>query len=346
MSVTVRPFGSLSTGEAVNAYTITNNLGASCTVLDYGAIVQAICVPNKNGGVTDVVLGYDTAAEYETGHGHLGGMIGRFANRIGGARFSLNGKEYPLDKNNGDNCLHGGLKSYDHYMWNAEIVDEDSVCFSRLSPDGEQGFPGNLKVSVTYQLGSADGSAYLRMIYNAVSDADTLFNPTNHSYFDLSGCGKAMEQTLMINASSYLPLTPGSIPNGTIMPVADSAFDFTEEKPVGRDIDADDPQLKQAGGYDHNFCLGNKPFAAELTSPETGIRMTVFTDMPGVQLYTANGLGEQVGKGGIVMHRRGAVCLETQLWPDAMNHWGFPSPVLRAGDKLSCFTSHLFTLVE
>jgi len=343
MSVSVRSFGALSTGEEVRAYTITNDGGASCTLLDYGAIVQAICVPNKDGGLTDVVLGYDTAAEYETGHGHLGGMIGRVANRLGGARFSLNGKEYKLDKNNGNNCLHGGSRSYDHYMWNAAIEGENGVRFTRLSPDGEQGFPGNLNVSVTYRLETADdGDVVFYMIYEAESDADTLFAPTNHSYFDLSGCGKAMEQTLILNATSCLPLTPDSVPNGKIVPVGGTPFDFTQEKPIGRDIDADDEQLKLANGYDHNFCLGSKPYAAELFSAETGIRMAVFTDMPGVQVYTANGLGEQVGKGGVMTHSRGAVCLETQLWPDAMNHWGFPSPVLRAGEKCGSFTSHLF----
>lgn len=342
MSVSVRPFGALSTGEEVKAYTITNDGGASCTLLDYGAVIQAICVPNKDGGLTDVVLGYDTAEGYEKGRGHLGGMIGRVANRLGGARFSLNGKEYQLEKNNGSNCLHGGSRSYDHYMWKAEILGENSVRFSRLSPDGEQGFPGNLEVSVTYQLESVDSDVVFYMIYEAESDADTLFAPTNHSYYDLSGCGKAMEQTLILNATSYLPLTPDCVPNGKIVPVGGTAFDFTEEKPIGRDIGADDEQLRQGNGYDHNFCLGSKPYAAELYSAETGIRMAVFTDMPGVQVYTANGLGEQVGKGGVLTHSRGAVCLETQLWPDAMNHWGFPSIVLRRGEKCGSFTSHLF----
>ncbi len=344
MSVSVRSFGSTQAGEEVHAYTITDARGASCTLLDYGAIIQAICVPNKDGGLTDVVLGYDSAAEYEFGRGHLGGTIGRFANRIAGARFSLNGTEYALDANNGGNCLHGGFRSYDHYMWEAEILDDSAVRFSRLSPDGEQHFPGNLRLSVTYRFEDVDGAASLQTLYRACSDADTLFNPTNHSYFDLSGCGKAMEQLLQLNATSYLPLSPAGVPAGSIAPVGGTPFDFTAYKPIGRDLGADHPQLKLAGGYDHNFCLGCKPLAAVLYSGETGIRMTLFTDMPGVQLYTANGLGDQVGKGGKHMHSREAVCLETQLWPDAMNHWGFPSPVLRAGQELSCFTSYLFTV--
>lgn len=343
MSVSVRSFGSLSTGEEVHAYTITNDGGASCTVLDYGAIVQALCVPNKDGGFTDVVLGYDSAAEYETGKGHLGGMIGRVANRLGGARFSLNGKEYPLEKNNGNNCLHGGSKSYDHYMWSAEIVDDYAVCFTRLSPDGEQGFPGNLEVTVTYTL--TKKQAALHIDYDAVSDADTLFAPTNHSYFDLSGCGKAMEQTLRLNAPRYLELAEGTIPNGLAAIVAGTPFDFREAKSISRDIDADDEQLKIAGGYDHNFCIVDS-HAAELFSPETGIRMETITSMPGIQIYTANFLGEQVGKGGVMTHDRGAVCLETQLWPDGLNHWGFPTPVLRKGEHAHSVTIYSFSVIK
>ena len=343
MSVTVRPFGAISTGEEVKAYTITNDDGASCTVLDYGATIQALCVPNKDGGFTDVVLGYDTAAGYENGHGHLGGMIGRVGNRIGGARFSLNGKEYPLDKNNGEACLHGGFKSYDHYMWNAEIADDYSVRFTRLSPDGEQGFPGNLEVSVTYML--TKKAADLRIDYDAVSDMDTLFAPTNHSYFDLSGCGKAMEQVLWLNAPRYLEIKEGTLPTGQVSVVTGTPFDFTEAKPVGRDIDADDEQLRLGGGYDHNFCIID-PHAATLESAETGIRMDTITDMPGVQVYSGNFLGEQVGKGGVLTHDRGAVCLETQLWPDGLNHWGFPSPILRKGEHAHSVTIYSFSIVK
>ena len=343
MAVTVHPFGALSTGEEVRAYTITNTIGASCTLLDYGANIQAICVPNKNGGFTDVVLGYDSAAGYETGKGHLGGMIGRVGNRIGGARFSLNGKEYPLDKNNGEACLHGGFTGYDHMMWNAEILGEDAVRFSRFSPDGEQGFPGNLQVSVTYTL-SSKGAA-LDIAYDAVSDQDTLFAPTNHSYFDLSGCGRAMEQVLWLNAPRYLELGEGTVPNGTIAEVTGTPFDFRKAKPVGQDVDADDAQLRAGGGYDHNFCIID-PHCASLESAVTGIRMDVHTSMPGVQLYSGNGLKEQTGKGGVTMGHRGAACLETQLWPDWMNHWGFPSAVLHAGEQAHSVTTYSFSVIK
>jgi len=341
MSVSVRPFGSLSTGEAVRAFTITNDRGASCTLLDYGAYVQALCVPNKDGGLTDVVLGYDSAAGYEAGHDYIGGTIGRFANRIGGACFSLNGKEYRLDRNNGDACLHSGFKGYEHMMWNAEILGDNSVRFSRLSPDGEQGFPGNLQVSVTYRL--TNGDAALDIEYDAVCDQDTLFNPTNHSYFDLSGCGRAMEQVLWLNAPRYLELGEGTLPNGSIAEVTGTPFDFRTAKPVGQDIDADDAQLRAGGGYDHNFCIID-PHAATLESAVTGIRMDVYTDMPGVQLYSGNGLAAQTGKGGVTIGRRGAVCLETQLWPDWMNHWGFPSAVLHAGERAHSITVYSFSV--
>ena len=342
MSVSVRSFGFTREGKEVKAYTITNDIGASCTLLDYGATVQALCVPNREGGFTDVVLGYDTVAEYEEGAIFLGATIGRFANRLGGAKFSLNGKEYNLFKNEGDNCLHGGKKGFDRHVWDAEIVGDYAVRFSRFSPDGEEGFPGNLKVSVSFVLLPKTG---LSIVYDADTDADTIVNLTNHSYFDLSGCGKAMEQMLWINADRYLELGAGTLPTGKAALVEGTPFDFTRPKPIGRDIEAGDEQLRLGGGYDHNFCLG-RANAAQLESEETGIRMTVFTDMPGMQLYSGNFIGDQRGKGGSMMHTRGAVCLETQVWPDAMNHWGFPSPILRPGEHFSSMTAYTFGLIE
>lgn len=341
MSVSVRPFGMTREGQAVRAFTITNQRGASCVLLDYGAIVQALLVPNRDGALTDVVLGYDSVAEYEAGGAFLGATVGRFANRLGGARFSLNGKEYALARNDGDNCLHGGARGFDRYVWDAEIPDGLSVRFSRLSPDGEESFPGNLTLSVTYRLTE---DCALEIAYDALCDADTVVNLTNHSYFDLSGCGRAMEQTLCIRAERYLELGAGTLPTGTSAPVAGTPFDFRSAKPVGRDIGADDEQLRLGGGYDHNFCLSGSP-AAELSSGVSGIAMRVLTDMPGMQLYTANFLGTQPGKGGRPMQDRCAVALETQLWPDAMNHWGFPSPVLRRGEKLHSQTVYAFSVV-
>ena len=342
MSVSVRPFGLTRAGEEVRAYTITNDSGAACTLLDYGATVQSLLVPNRDGGLTDVVLGYDTIAEYETHDAYLGATIGRVGNRIGGACFSLNGREHRLFADAAGNCLHGGKKGFDKYVWQAEVTDDFSVRFSRLSPDGEENFPGNLEVAVSFSLPRV--GACLDIRYDAVSDADTLFAPTNHSYFDLSGCGRAMEQMLCIHAERFLALGEGTLPTGEQLPVGGTAFDFILPKRVGRDIGADEEQLRLGGGYDHNFCLSGS-LAASLSSEDTGIRMLVFTDMPGIQLYTANFLGTQAGKGGREMRDRGAVCLETQLWPNAMNCWGFPSPVVRKGQRVQSSTSYYFDLL-
>ncbi len=343
MSVSVKKFGITHAGEEVRAFTVTNDAGASCTLLDYGATVQALCVPNRNGDFTDVVLGFDTVDAYEKSTAFLGATIGRVANRIGGASFSLGGKEYRLAKNDGNNTLHGGPCGFDRRIWRAEAVDEYTVRFSRLSPDGEENFPGNLDVSVTFRL--TRRGCTLNIIYDAVSDADTLVNLTNHSYFDLSGCGRAMEQTLLINAERYLELGEGTLPTGQAAFVGGTPFDFRQPKAVGRDIGMHDRQLELGGGYDHNFCLSGH-HAAVLESPDTGIRMETFTSMPGMQLYSANFLGQQPGKGGVMTENRSAVCLETQLWPDAMNHWGFPSPVLRAGEHLHSVTSYDFSVVK
>ena len=341
MSQSKRLFGHTRAGEAVWAYTITKG-GLACTVLDYGATVQSLCVPNRDGGQTDVVLGFDSVEGYENGTGYLGATIGRFANRLGGARFALGGKTYTLCANDGENCLHGGKKGFDRCIWQGEFLGEDAVRMSRLSPDGEEHFPGNLELSVTFRL-TQEGA--LQIDYDAVCDADTLVNLTNHSYFDLSGCGRAMEQLLRVNAGRYLELGAGTLPTGVCAEVFGTPFDFTAPKPVGRDIDADCEQLRLGGGYDHNFCLDRPGDAATLYSDASGICMEVSPDLPGVQLYTANFLGEQLGKGGRPMRDRGAVCLETQLWPDAMNHWGFPSPILRRGQRLHSSTAYLFRVI-
>lgn len=342
MSDAIQGFGTAKSGEAITAYTIINSRGASAVILDYGATVQSLCVPNAAGGFTDVVLGYDSIAEYEENGGFLGAVIGRVGNRIGGAEFSLGGKSYSLAANDGKNTLHGGIKGFDKYIWTGEALNASSVRFSRLSPDGEENFPGNLQVSVTYTL---DDDCALRIEYDAVSDADTLVNLTNHSYFDLSGCGRAMEQELQIFAERYLELGEGTLPTGKMLPVEGTPFDFRTMKPVSRDIDADHGQIKAGAGYDHNFCLSG-PHAAVLQSRVTGIRMDTYTDMPGMQLYSGNFLDHRRGKNGSVIERRGAVCLETQLYPNAMSCYAFPSPVLRAGTPLHSETRYQFSIIR
>ena len=263
------------------------------------------------------------------------------ANRVGGAAFSLDGHRYSLFANDGANHLHGGKRGFDKYVWQAE-QGEDFVRFSRLSPDGEEGYPGNLRLSVTYRL--TEGNA-LCIRYEAVSDRDTIVSLTNHSYFNLNGGGSVLEQELQINAQRYSELGEGVLPTGKALPVEGSPFDFRSFKPIGQDIDAEHPQLALGGGYDHNFILSG-PVAALARSRETGIELCCETDLPGMQLYTANFLGNFTGKGGKAMGPRQAFCLETQLFPNAMNCYGFPSPVLRAGQQMCHETCYKFSLFE
>ena len=302
MAVQFYEFGKLPDGRSVTAAKLTNHAGASLTVLDYGATVQALCIPDRDGKPVDVVLGYDTAEEYLKNGDYLGATIGRVGNRIGKAEFSLNGKTYILDKNDGENHLHGGKEGFDKKFWRMAAQDESLLCW-RTSPDGEENYPGNLKVQVLFRL--TEDNRFC-ITYDADTDADTLVNLTNHSYFNLSGGGSVLT-----------------------------------EKEIGADIGAENEQLKRAGGYDHNYVLcGAK--AAVLYSPETGIEMTVETDLPGMQLYSGNFLTPRKGKGGSVIDKRYAACFETQLYPNAMNCYGFPSPVLRAGAHLHSETSYAF----
>lgn len=339
MGVTAFPFPPLRDGTAVTAARIENACGASVTVLDYGATIQSLCVPDSCGGLVDVVLGYDTAAAYEADTEHLGGTIGRVGNRIGGAAFSLNGKRYALAKNNGENHLHGGLRGFDKRLWDMS-ANGDSVVFERLSPDGEEGYPGNLRVRVTFTL-TADNA--LRIAYDAETDADTLVNLTNHAYFNLNGGGDVLGHELRIFADRFCENGEGCLPTGRLLDVEGTPFDFRGGKTVGADIGAEHEQLRRAGGYDHNYCLAGKR-AAVLRGEKSGVVMTVLTDLPGLQLYTANFLSERAGKGGALMRERGAVCLETQLYPNAMDCYGFPSPVLRSGRRLRSETVYAFSI--
>lgn len=340
MKIEAKPFGKTTSGESVTLYRIeTPEMVAG--ILDYGATVQSVCVRDKTGKFVDVVLGHDTIAGYETHDGYLGACVGRVANRIGGAEFTLNGKTYPLAKNDGKNHLHGGLRGFDKYIWQAVML-EDGVQFSRVSPDGEEGYPGNLRVSVTYTV--KDGA--LSIVYDAVSDQDTLCNLTNHSYWNLNGGGTTLHHTLQIHAAQFLENRAECLPTGKILEVEGTPFDFRAPKEVGRDLGKDDVQLRNCGGYDHNFCLpdsGELVEAAALHSPESGITMKVFTTMPGVQLYTANFLGPWTGKGGQMYHSRDAVCLETQFYPNAMACEAFRKPVLRAGEAYHQVTQYAFT---
>lgn len=331
------PFGFLSDGTAVTAYVLDNGT-LRMTVLDYGGTIQSLLVPNRAGTHTDVVLGYDSASEYEHNDAFLGAIIGRFGNRIGGGAFELGGRRYTLAKNDGENTLHGGLKGFDKQMWDCTF-EANGICCSRLSPDGEEGFPGNLRVKVHYLL---EGSA-LRIRYEAVCDADTIISLTNHSYFNLAGGGTALDHGLELNAGSFLENDSGCLPTGRILSVEGTPFDFRVMKPLGRDIGTEDAQLAAGHGYDHCFCLCGGE-AARVRSEKSGIEMRMSTDRPGVQLYSANWLTKRRGKGGMTMNIRDALCLETQGYPAAPNYPAFPPAVLRAGEEWISETSYVFGL--
>lgn len=339
MAVEFYPFGALSDGRKVTAAKLTNRAGASLTVLDYGATVQSLCIPDREGKATDVVLGYDSAEEYACNGDYLGATIGRVGNRIGKAEFSLNGKRYVLAKNDGENHLHGGREGFDRKFWHMAAQGDSLLCW-RLSPDGEENYPGNLKVQVLFRL--TDDNR-LCISYDADTDADTLVNLTNHSYFNLNGTGTVLSHRLQIFAERFAENDEGCLPTGKLLWVEGTPFDFRTEKEIGAEIDAEDEQLKRGKGYDHNYVLTGKK-AAVLYSPESGIEMTVETDLPGMQLYTANCLGERKGKNGSTIGLRSAACFETQLFPNGMNCYAFPSPVLRAGAHLHSDTVYSFRI--
>ena len=333
-------FGTLSDGRAVTAARLENAAGASLTVIDYGAAIQSLRVPDRNGEPVDVVLGYDTAAEYEKNDAYLGATIGRVGNRIGGAAFSLDGKTYALAKNDGENHLHGGVRGFDKQMWSMS-AEGDCVRCRRLSPDGEEGYSGNLSVTVTFTL-TEDNT--LCIAYDAETDADTPVNLTNHSYFNLNGGGSVLGHRLQVYSERFCEGDAGYLPTGRLLNVAGTPFDFRAGKRIGDDIGAENEQLRRAGGYDHNYCLAGQR-AAVLTGEQTGIEMTVETDLPGMQLYSGNFLTKRKGKGATEIDYRGAVCLETQLYPNGMAYWGFPSPILRRGQKLRSITAYKFRVV-
>ena len=336
-----KPFGLTKNGEQVTAYTLKSG-AMSAVILDYGCIIQALYAPDKNGNPVDVVLGYDTVAEYEEHDAYLGAAIGRVGNRIAKGKFTLNGKEYTLAVNNGPNHLHGGLVGFDSVMWNAEVT-EDALVLSRLSPDGEEGYPGNLAVTITYRL-TANA---LELIYDAKTDADTILNLTNHSYFNLAGEGSVLDHVLTVNADAFCEGDADCLPTGKLIPVAGTPFDFTSPKKIGQDIGADDIQLKNAGGYDHNVCLSDPAdvkTAAVLWCEKTGIEMTTTTTLPGMQLYSANFLTERKGKGGQMMDKRYALCLETQRYPDATSNPHFPSIVLASDKAYHEVTTYTFAV--
>lgn len=342
-------FGSMPDGKTVYRYTLKNRNGVTAGFLDLGAIWHSMLVPDRDGNFADVVLGYDSVDCYLKSEAHLGEIVGRNANRIGGGQFELNGQTYELTVNNGPNNLHSGNDYYRNRIWDARVTEDGediSICFTLNSPDGDQGFPGNFRVSVTYIL---TGSDELHIRYCGVSDADTIMNMTNHAYFNLAGhnTGEAMGQKVRIFADSFTPADQVSIPFGTILPVKGTPMDFTEMKAIGRDIENDYEQLVFGSGFDHNWVIRREAeglsLAAKAWDEASGRAMETWTDLPGVQFYTANYLDSSLpGKEGAVYGRRHGYCFETQYYPDAIHKPQFPSPVIRAGQEKRTETIYKF----
>lgn len=344
--LTEKDFGTLKSGEKAHLYIMENNNGISAAVTDYGATLVNLMIPDKNGSMLDVVLGFDDVSGYEDGTECFGASVGRSANRIGGAEFELNGVIYKLSKNEKGNSLHSGPDMYFKRMWKVTDRGNDHVTFVLHSPDGDQGYPGNLDMHVTYTLDEENG---ITVHYEAVPDRDTIINMTNHSYFNLNGqgSGTALGHTLTMDSDFFTPADGAAIPTGEIRPVDGTPMDFRNGRVLGADIDSDYEPLKLGIGYDHNWLLkteGRFIKVAELAADKSGIIMDTYTDRPGVQMYTANFLEGSRGKGGAVYNSRDAVCLETHFYPDAIHHDNFPGPVCRAGEKYDTRTMYRFRI--
>lgn len=327
------PFGKLADGTMTRLYHLENGK-YSVDITDFGATLVKFCGPDRDGNQTDVLLGFDNVEPYTGSIGYMGAVIGRFGNRIEKGKFTLKGKEYTLAVNNGPNHLHGGNVGFSHRVWSAKDVDNNTIEFSLLSPDGEEGYPGNLDVQITYSL-EADGT--LTLDYYAISDADTIINLTNHAYFNLNGADKGgtiFSHSLQLDASAFCETDDNCLANGNILTVKGTPFDFREPKILGQAINADFGPVKAAGGIDHNFVLNNdgkfKKFGV-LYSDLTGIEMTCYTDQPGVQIYSGNFIKPFIGKYGVTYEKNGAICIETQGFPNSMEHEHFPSPVIKKG---------------
>lgn len=336
MKFTRRVFSALPDDEAVEMFSIENRARVRVDVINYGGIIKSIRVPDRNGKMDDVVLGYDTLEEYLNGSSYFGAIVGRYANRIAHGRFTLNGKTYSLARNDGENHLHGGVRGFDKVIWAAtEIRDRDGagVQLSYLSADGEEGYPGNLRATVAYILTESNE---LRIDYRAATDRDTIVNLTNHSYFNLAGNGTILDHELIIDADAFTPIREGVIPTGEIRNVAGTPMDFRAATKIGARLNARDEQLAIGCGYDHNFVLQADDAvmkrAARVHDPASARVLEVFTSQPGLQFYSANFLnGSDVGKEGRAYQKHSGFCLETQHFPDSPNHPSFPSTVLRAG---------------
>jgi len=349
MKIEKSVFGKTTDGREVSLFTMQNASGIKVTLTNFGGIVTSLFVPDRNGKFDDVVLGFPTLDGYLKEHAYFGAIIGRYGNRIGKGRFKLDGVEYKLTTNDGENHLHGGVKGFDKVVWNAEPIKQDSatgVEFSYLGKDGEQGYPGNLSCTVTYLLTNKNE---LKIEYHATTDKVTPVNLTHHSYFNLAGqgTGDILNHQLEIFANRFTPVDKVLIPNGELRPVEGTPMDFRQPHAIGERINSDDEQIKRGLGYDHNWVLnssdGSLSLAARVHEPTTGRMIEVWTTEPGIQFYSGNFLdGTLTGKEGRVYKHRFGFCLETQRFPDSPNKPDFPNTILRPGEHYSTETIYRF----
>jgi len=346
-----RPFGKTGDGRQVDLYVLTNKNGVEVDITNFGAAVVSLKVPDRHGKTDDVVLGYDDLDGYLHDKSYFGATVGRYANRIAHGKFTLNGTTYTLAKNDGENHLHGGVQGFNKVVWEAKDVstaDAAALQLNYLSKDGEEGYPGNLSVQVTYTL---TNNNELKIDYAATTDKDTVLNLTHHSYFNLAGQGKGdiLQHQLLLHASRFTPVDATLIPTGEIRSVKGTPLDFASATAIGSRIGQDDDQLKLGHGYDHNFVLdggtGGAPvLAAQVYEPSSGRVMEVWTTQPGIQLYSGNFLNDTIrGKSGSTYQRRAAFCLETQHFPDSPNKPNFPSTILKVGGQFKSSTTYKFS---
>lgn len=337
MTISHAPFGQAPDGTPVQLYTLRNSRGSEAQICTYGGIVTSLKVADKHGKFGDVVLGYDTLDGYIEKSPHFGCLVGRYGNRIAKGKFTLNGKEYTLAVNNPPNSLHGGVMGFDKVVWKAKVLVSSTgpaLELNYTSKDGEEGFPGNLKVAATYTL-TEDNA--LRLDFIATTDADTVCNLTHHSYFNFAGKGEVLGHVVTIHADTFTPVDANMIPTGELRPVKGTPLDFTKPTSIGARINSDDEQIKLGGGYDHNWVVnqatpGQLTHAATVTEPTSGRVMEVWTTEPGIQFYTGNFLdGSITGKGGWTYQARNGFCFEPQHFPDSPNQPSFPTTVLKPG---------------
>lgn len=343
VSIETSFFGLMPVGDSVSLFTLKSDKGITVKITNYGGIVTEIITPDKNGNTGNIVLGFDNLEQYLTGHPYFGAIIGRYGNRIAGGNFKIDGVSYQLAKNNGNNALHGGIVGFDKVVWKPKIVETENgegLQLTYFSEDMEEGYPGNLNVTVLYELIDND----LVISYWANTDKSTPVNLTNHSYFNLAGTGTILDHTLKLKASNYTPVDQELIPTGEILPVEGTPFDFTEAKTIGKDIS------NTEGGYDHNFVIDREgdqlEWIATLEDPASGRILEVFTMEPAVQFYSGNFLDGTLKSGDVVYEKHAGLCLETQHFPDSPNQPEFPNTILEPGDKYYTKTVYRFGVEE